>query len=127
MSAGEFIIQAYQASYDIDNFHPIRVQPETLALALDVGGTSLSNIGGAASDINNPISARVSGGRRSLGLNASLIRLQWENNAPNGYEPAGIITLPLMNAAIRQVSRGSIGTYLGLNVIVIGTTPEKVN
>ena len=126
MSAGSFIRTAYQASYRINEFHPIRLQPETTGLVLNVGGTNIQNQGADASDLTNPISARVSGSQRGIGLNAALVRLEWGTTAPAGYDENGILTLPLLNVAIRQVADGATGTYLGEDVQVVGTTPERV-
>ena len=127
MSSGPFVILAYQANYDINAFHPVKVQPETVSLTININGTNVDNTGGLPSDITNPISCRVSGGTRTLGLNAAKIRLEWTGTPPAGYDPNGILTLPLLNSAIRSASRGATGTYLNVAVRVVGTTPEIVN
>jgi len=127
MSSGSFLTLGYQASYDPNNFHPIRVQEETTGLVVSINGTAVTNDGVLGDQINNPISARVSGGTRTLGLNAAKIRLEWTGGAPAGYDDNGILVLPLLNSAIRAVSRGASGTYLGEDVRVVGVTPEIVN
>lgn len=124
MSAGPFIFRGYQAQYAADTFHPIRVQEETEGLVLDVNGTSVQNAGVAISAVTNPISARVSGSRRGIGLSASLLRFTWEGTPPNGYLPGGVITLPALNLAIRSAARGSLGEYLGSAIRLVGTVPE---
>lgn len=127
MSSGVFDTIGYQASYDINQFHPIRIQPETTSLSIDIGGTAVLNDGVPGNLITNPISARANGTRRTLGLNAARVRLTWVSNVPNLYDPDGVISLPLLNAAIRAAGKGATATYLGGQLIVLGVTPEYVN
>jgi hypothetical protein len=126
MSAGDFLRESYQASYDVNQFHPIRVQEETAQMTLDVGGTTILNEGSGLTVLTSPISARVSGSKTGLGLNAALVRITWATDPPAGYQRGGIIALPLLNAAIRAVGRGATGTYLDTDIVVVGTTPERV-
>lgn len=126
MSAGVFITTGYQATYDSNQFHPIRVQEETEALSLNVGGTNILNEGVPNDQINNPISAKVSKTRREIGLGAAKVSLRWTNEIPNTYDGSGILVVPLLNSAIRAVGRGATGTYLNNEVEVIGVTPESV-
>ena len=123
MSAGAFVDSLYQARYGTGTaVHGIQVQPETLALTI-AGSANTAPAGPPTS----PISAKVSGGRNSIGLQAELVRLKFTDVVPPGYKVDGIITLPLLNAAIRAVAfRNADGQYLGLDVQVVGITPEKV-
>lgn len=123
MSAGGFQIALYQAQYgDGTAVHRIQIQPETLGLTI-AGQANTAPAGPPTS----PISARVSGGRKQIGLNANLVRIKFTEAVPPGYLEDGIITLPLLNDAIRGVAfRGAVGTYLALDIEVVGTTPETV-
>lgn len=124
MSAGPFEISKYQAEYDAgDQIHPIRVQPETIALTLD--GVTNAPVTAAKT---NSISAQVSKGRRSIGLNARMVRIKFTETTPEGYKPDGVITLPLLNVSIKaKAGRGTVGTYLTLPIVVVGSSAEKVN
>lgn len=124
MSAGKFITSKYQAVYGAGTaIHPIKVQPETVSLEIN----SVAN-DPPAGTVTSPISARVSGGRRLLGLNANLVRLQWASaDVPTGYDPVGTITVPLLAPAVRAVAiAGSTATYLGKDCTVVGTSAETV-
>lgn len=123
MSAGEFQLSRYAAVYgDGTNIHPIQVQPETLSLTIETENNDPPE-GGATS----PISARVSGGRRQLGLNAHLVRIKFTDTPPTGYKQDGVIALPLLSAAIRTAAvRGAEGAYLGQSIEVVGNSPETV-
>lgn len=126
MSAGSFTRSIYQAQYAADAFHPIRVQPETLLLSLDVNGTATQNIPPAGAVVTNPISALVSAGPRNLGLKAAKVRLRWTGSVPANYDPNGILTVPVLNFQLRTVASGTTGTYLENPVEVIGRTPESI-
>lgn len=124
MSAGAFTRANYQASYNPAAIHPIRVQPETLALSVTVGGSTVTNTG-SASALTTPTSVRVGGGRRRRGVNARLIRIQFSGTPPTGYKAGSTITLPAINPALLAAPNGATGTYLGAAIVVIGTTPES--
>lgn len=79
MSEGAFTNTKYQASYAAI-IHPIRVQEETLAATLD--GVANAAPAGA---INNPVSARVGKSRRTLGLGARMVTLEFTAAPPAGY------------------------------------------
>lgn len=124
MSAGRFELSKYQARYGAGTaIHPIQVQPETLLLTI----ASAAN-DEPAGEITSPISARVSGGRREVGLNAELVRFTFdEGEEPAGYKADGVLTLPLLSTAIRVVAiRGATGTYLGAPITVVGRSAETV-
>lgn len=123
MSAGVFAQARYRASYSaVAQIHPIRVQPETVGLTIEGVGND------APTDpITNPISARVSGGRRGAGLFARTVTLQFVSTLPAGYTPTGRLRVPLLNPEIAAVaSRGAAGVYLTLPVTVVGTQAEVV-
>jgi hypothetical protein len=122
MSAGNFITSFY-ASNRTGLVHPIRIQPETLAL--EIGGVANATPGGPAT---NPISAQVSQSKRSLGLNARTVTIKFPTAAPTGYAVGSTITLPWLNSAnFDAISKSDAVTYLGATGEVVGTKPETAN
>lgn len=126
MSSGAFTTVGYQASYSATAIHPIRVQPETLDLEVTIGGTTVANTAESVGDVNNPISAVVSRGRRSKGLNSRLIRITFGDTPPTDYRPFSTIALPALNPALLAAPNGAVGTYLGSAITVAGTSPETI-
>jgi len=126
MSAGGFVTVNYQANTGI--LHPIRIQPETLLLELDSTVNAIPSE--PAGTVKSGISARVSGGRRSLGLFTRMVRIQFgpaDGDQPTGYQVRGVITLPILTQALYDaLSRSSTGTYLTKAVKVVGLVPEVV-
>lgn len=119
MSAGSFVIAAYVASYALETVHPIRVQPETIAaqpVVPDAAPTS-------------PISAHVSGSKRSIGLIPRKVTLRDDILAPpDGYEPSGRLTIPILDPdAWNGITKGSSLNYLGIDMVVVSKSPEYVN
>jgi hypothetical protein len=126
MSAGAFILSKYPAVYLSTAIHPIRIQPETLALSLTVGGTATANTAPTGA-VTNPISARVSSSKRSLGLRPFLVRFKFSGTPPTGYLANAVITLPILNPVLRAAVKTTIGTYLGAAIVVTGISPEVAN
>lgn len=124
MSGGSFIVVGYTASYNNANIHPIRIQPETEALTITIGGAAVVNSGEDAGNITNPISAVVSRGKRSRGLNARTITIEFTSAAPTGYLVGSPITIAAVNPDLLTAPAGATGTYLGQSIRVIGTSPE---
>ena len=125
MSAGAFTIIGYEADYgDGTLVHPIKVQPETLALT--IGG--VTNAGTAVTNINNPISAQVSKGKRTLGLHARMVSFEFTATPPTGYAANQTLRLPILTKDMKDVSTaGSTGTYLGVAIRVVSNfSPEVV-
>jgi hypothetical protein len=124
MSAGGFTVTRYSATYDSTEIHPIRVQPETLLAS--VGGTANSAPSGS---VTNPISARVTGGSRTLGLIARKVRLRLPpTGQPTGYLAGGVITIPALNQTFYNACvKGAAITYLEVTCTVLGRTTEYVN
>lgn len=119
MSAGRFNTLAI---YETDQLEraSITVQPETLTLQL--GGVTNES---PDPPTTLPVSAVVSKGRRSKGLNARLVRIAWVNDAPAGYDPRGVIALPwLAKASYDDLPKSATGTYLGSAVRLVGRTGE---
>lgn len=123
MSAGLFVRSKYFCT-DTGSIHPIRVQPETVSAA--IGSSTNAAPTGA---IANNISARVSGGRRSLGLTARRVNLQSPATAqPTGYKPSGITSIPaLQEAFFNAAVKGATCNYLGAAYTVVSRTQEYVN
>lgn len=121
MSSGAFVTKSYAASYAANTNHPIRVQPETLTL--NIGGNPNGDAVGA---INNPISAVVSRGKRQLGLKPRMVTFKFtEGNAPEGYEDAGLISLPyLQTTGFGAITKGTAGQYLGAPIEVVSKSQE---
>lgn len=122
MSAGEFVRSVYETNEG--NFAAIRVQPETLAASID----SVANAAGAG-PVNQEASAQVSKGKRSIGINARTVTLNFTATPPDGYsgDPVTIPALtPAFYAACNPNSDTAVGTYLGVAVEAVGRSPETV-
>lgn len=120
MSAGRFVRSIYAS--DTGETHPIRVQPETLGLT--IGGTANSAPPPPAS---SPLSAKVTGGSRSLGLIARRVSIQFDDGeAPAGYFEFGTLRVPWLDSGnFASIAVGDTGTYLGSPITVIGVSPER--
>lgn len=121
MSSGAFQATKYQATYSNSAIHPIKVQPETIAAS--IGGTTNAPPTGA---VTNPISARVSGGKRTRGLVPRTVTLRAPaTGAPTGYLPNGITRIPALTPAFSAVAiYGASCTYLGATFVVVSALPE---
>lgn len=116
MSAGAFTDSIYQ----LDDGTPvnIRVQPETIANAWNTAGTGTPTIA---------VSARAGGGRRRVGINARVARFRWAATVPDGYDPAGVISLPILTKAKFDALVKNVDyPYLGSGLNLIGKTNESV-
>lgn len=120
MSQGAFINSFYNSN-KTGLVHPIRVQPETLALT--VGGTANAAPAGPAA---SPISAQVSQGKRSKGLNARTVTMKFTPAAPAGYKIDSPITLPWLNSVtvFDAFAAGAAVTYQGGSGVLVGTSSE---
>lgn len=121
MSSGAFVTSKY-GSLVTATVHPIRVQPETLALQL--GSTSNAPpVGSAALP-----SAVVSRGKRSFGINARTVTVKFPvGSVPSGYKADSPITLPWLqeNSAFTSAVPGVTPvTYLGQTAVLVGKSPE---
>lgn len=120
MSNGSFTSSRY-LSTKTGLIHPIRVQPETLTLVVN-GVTNAAPAGAIA----NPISAQVSQGKRSLGLNARTVTVKFPAPGTSGYKADSPISLPWLNGdtAFNAFAKGQAVTYQGLTGEVVGTSAE---
>ena len=120
MSAGSFVNSRYQS--DEGGVYAIRVQPETLTLTI-AGATNAAPAG----EIDQEGLARVSGGRRRIGIKARNVRFRFtEAPASGGYEVGEVLTLPILTqATYNAIPRaGGTGTYLGAAIAVVGKSPQ---
>lgn len=120
MSAGRFVQENYQ--YGDGSIGVIRVQPETLN-ALTIGGVQNLPVAGARTAPR----AFVSGSRRIQGRRfARIVRVEFTATPPTGYAANSTISLPLVNNAIYEEAAqdGAVGTYLGVDVRVVGVSPR---
>lgn len=127
MSAGAFTTTSYAAEYDAAQVHKIRVQPETLALAINAQANAAPSV-----LPTSPISAIVSKSKRSLGLHAATVTIKSTSAtaSPAGYIPGATITLPLLNPTIRSAAKTATAStsvsYLGVTTWkVAGYSEEK--
>jgi len=122
MSAGPTIISRYEC-VATGQIHPIRIQPETAELVVD-GDTNAPPAGAA----DTPVSAQVSQGKRSLGVNARTVTIRFPDTAPTGYKVGSPIRLPWLTPfPTPAYAKGSTVTYLGSTGELVGTSEEKVN
>lgn len=122
MSAGRFARASYETNDG--NVVPIRVQPETISAS--IGATT--NAEPATAILSGWPSACVSSGRTSCGINARLVRLQFDDGAaPDGYQEGGTITIPALTPAFfNAASVGQAATYLGSAATIVGRTAETI-
>lgn len=119
MSSGRFSRTLYEAN--AGTFHNIRVQPETI-----IAGTNAAPAGPVTP---NAVSAKVSKGKREFGLGARTVTIAWANPdaPPEGYAQNSSIRLPILTpAAWEALSLGATFQYAGVQVRVIGKSPESL-
>lgn len=125
MSAGSTVPSVYETN--AGTFYKCRVQPETLTLVIN----AVTNAGGSGTPAPQTPSAKMTGGRREIGINARLVRLRFTGTLPPGYKMDGILTLPILTPAVfGGLDTDQTGTYTlngtGYDVIVVGLTAEKI-
>lgn len=122
MSSGSFEDSFYESN-ELGSVHPIRVQPETIALTLG-GQANVAPVGTAAI---GP-SAQVSRGKRSIGINARMVTVRL-TATKDGYLAGSTISVPWLDPATFAAitPKVTLGTYLAVACKVIGKSPEKVN
>lgn len=118
MSAGAFTFTFYGA--DNSDIHPIRLQPETLTATFD----SVTNAA-ATGPADSKIVVNATGSRRGNGLFARYVTVRFTATPPTGYLAGQTykIVVPL-SSVFNGITRGSVGTYLGVATQVISKTPE---
>jgi len=69
----------------------------------------------------------VSKGRRAIGINARIARFRWKNVVPDGYEPNGIITLPILTkTAFDALAKQTDYAYQGSPLNLVGKSGETI-
>lgn len=118
MSAGSTVATRYQT--DSGAIVPIRLQPESIAFA--IGETANEPPEGSA-DASYP-SAKASGSKRSIGINARKVNIKFDT-APTGYKQDGLISIPVLQKSVWDtIAKSQAGTYLGEDVTVVSKSPE---
>ena len=121
MSAGAFITAFYTTN--AGNKVAVRLQPETTQVILG-GGTNVPGTGPA--DSGWP-SAVVSKSRRGIGIHPRLATVKFTGTPPTGYKAGSTYRIVVLNEAVwTPLGKGSIGQYLGQDIEVVSTTPEKI-
>lgn len=117
MSAGKFQDRIYVTNSDA--VYSIRVQPETI---------TPWNENGTGSILPGSPSVAVSKGRRTIGINARVARFRWVGtSAPAGYDPSGIITVPILTrAAFQALTKGISYPYLTGGLELVGKSEEAI-
>lgn len=120
MSEGTFVYTNYERNDGA--IQRIRVQPETLGLTIDAVANAAP-----AGPRDTAGTVRVGSSRRSFGVTARRVAVRWTGAVPDGYDPNGIIYLPILTPGLfNDIILGATGTYLGNSIEVVGTTPEQV-
>lgn len=116
MSTGKFVDAIYETDAGTDV--SIRVQPETI--------TAWNPVGAGTPTPGYP-SAQVSQGKRALGINARTARFKWAAAPGGGYDPNGIITLPIFTkAAYDNLVKGIDYAYGTTGLNLVGKTAETI-
>jgi hypothetical protein len=126
MSAGKFIKSTYEADNGVT--HPIKIQPETLVASLG-GAPNVVPAKGAGLG-NSKISAKVSKGKREIGLGPRMVSITYPNTeagTPPGYDIGTVLTIPVLEKTTwDSISEGDSATYLGKSGTITATIPESV-
>lgn len=119
MSSGAFVSSKYESN--AGDIYPVRVQPETLTLAL---GSATNTAPTAAAD--QTIRAKVSGSRRSYGVHCRTVTVQFTADKTD-YVENGKVTIPwLQQDSWEELVPDATGTYLGTACKLVGKSPERI-
>lgn len=124
MSTGAFVASRYENGINGD-IHPIRIQPETLALTIGVEQNT-APAGAANSELR-----AFSGSRNRRGaVNPRKIGLEITAGGENDYLVGSIVYVPILRPAAFAnmiLPADQTGTYNGATVRVVGSSPERIN
>lgn len=126
MSAGRFVRSTYARNTGNGDRHPIRVQPETIALSFQSGGNTITNAA-PNEPPSEDISAIVSRSARGLGLRPRSVTLELleGQTPPTGYIIGSLTRIPILRPEVFDVmARGLIVTYLSVNWQVVSLDAE---
>ena len=119
MSSGNFTTVRYKT--DAGNVHRIRVQPETVSLAL--GATANSPTTDELTP--NLPSARARASKRIFGVVARSVTLRWIV-IPDGYQ-AGTVTVPILQKTVFDaLPLGGVVDYLSGSGEIVGKSNESI-
>jgi len=110
------------SKYEANNgdIYALRIQPETLTLTL---GSATNTAPTAA--IDQPISAKVSGGRRGYGVHCRTVTIRLTADK-DGYKSGAVLRLPWLKAStFDALTPKATGTYDSTACILVGTSAEK--
>ena len=122
MSRGPFILVGYTTS-TLSGRYRLWIQPETQTLRI---GSKFNTPFGPPTEI---LEFRAGGDRRRLGLHCRMINFKFlGGSVPSGYREGATLTLPWLRNTntFRLVTRGQLGEYMGLPIIITGSLPEIV-
>lgn len=127
MSSGEFGIYSYEASYDNNQIHPVRLQPETLQAEFNATATPGEGVVNAAPTgaITNPITALASLGRKQSGLRARFITGRWNTTPPAGYSGTTFKIIVPDRSNFDGIVINQPVRYLGTLGTVVAKEPER--
>ena len=116
MSSGSFVTSKYEL--DDGRIVSIRIQPETI--------TTVNTVPSAAYTANMP-SAKVSKGKREIGIGARYITIKWTGTIPDGYKETGLVKVPILQKSVFDgLSKGDSFTYLGGTAQVVSKAQESI-
>ena len=128
MSAGGFVNSKYELTADTDIRVPIRIQPETLTLRVE----NTNNVAPSGALTPHWPSARVSGGRRGLGIMPRMVRFKFtEGNTPAGYKEGATLTVPALTTTFAALcQKGTTGTYqvggTPVPIVIVGAVAPEI-
>lgn len=120
MSSGSFSISRYVSNRG--SVYACRVQPETLAAAFTGAGVNAA----ATTAVDMEVSAKMSGGRREIGVSPRGVTVEFTGTVPDGYSGDPVFIPILTPTLYESITRDMVGTYLGQAIKVIGKRVEIV-
>ena len=121
MSAGAFQSVTYVTNAALVT--TVKVQPESLALVL----ATVANAAPTGTRTVGVPSAKVSGSKRKIGINARTVTIKFTGAVPTGYLPGSKVRIPVPSATVwNGYDTGQTGTYLGSPVVFAGKSAESI-
>jgi hypothetical protein len=120
MSAGSF--EAGKYSSDGGVVFGCTAQPESKGLTLATVANAYPT-----GVVTSPVSAKLSGGKRKIGLTARTVSIRFTAAPPTGYATNAILRIPVFTStAYNAYVKGATGTYLATACVVVGRSPERI-